>query len=161
MSQTQETQCTQLIHFDGTQLGQKELKEALEKGNTDSRIEHMKTILKLHLNGEPQSAMLMTFIRFVLPREDHTLKKLSLYFLEIIDKTDASGKLLPEMILVCNFIRNDLQHANEYIRGCTLRFVSRIREQELVEPLTDSVMNNLDHKYVVYRFASPNQPAES
>lgn len=43
------------------------------------------------------------------PKDDHKLKKLSLYYLEIIDKTDANGRLLPEMILVCNFLRNDLQ----------------------------------------------------
>eukprot|EP00668_Euglena_longa_P015141 GGOE01019192.1.p1 GENE.GGOE01019192.1~~GGOE01019192.1.p1 ORF type:complete len:946 (+),score=251.86 GGOE01019192.1:38-2875(+) len=151
MSQTQETQCTQLIHYDGAHIGQKELKEALEKGNTDSQVEHMKQMIMLHLNGEPQSAMLMTFIRFVLPKQDHKLKKLALYFLEIIDKTDSSGKLLPEMILVCNFIRNDLQHPNEYVRGCTLRFVSKIREQELVEPLTDSIMANLDHRHSYVR----------
>lgn len=69
MSQTQETQCTQLIHYDGVHIGQKELKEALEKGNTDSQVEHMKQMIMLHLNGEPQSAMLMTFIRFVLPSQ--------------------------------------------------------------------------------------------
>ena len=29
-----------------------------------------------------------------------------------------TGKLLPEMILVCNNLRNDLSHPNEYVR-CT------------------------------------------
>ena len=144
-----ESQCTQLIHFGGSQLTPAELKTALEKGNTDSKIEHMKIIIQMHLSGEPQGAMLMTYIRFVLPSENHTLKKLGLYFLEIVDKTDSSGKLLPEFILICNFIRNDLQHANEYIRGCTLRFVCKVREQELIEPLTDSIMSNLDHRYVL------------
>ena len=60
------------------------------------------------------------------------------------------GRLLPEMILVCNFIRNDLQHPNEYVRGCTLRFVCKVKEMELIEPLTDSILTNLDnrHSYV-------------
>jgi len=35
---------------------------------------------------------------------------------------------------------------NEYIRGSTLRFLSKIHEQELIEPLTDSIMSNLDHR---------------
>lgn len=34
-----------------------------------------------------------------------------------------------------NAIRNDLQHPNEYIRGATLRFLQKIREPELLEPL--------------------------
>lgn len=39
------------------------------------------------------------------------------------------------MILVCNAIMNNLKHANEYIRGCTLRFLSKITEEEILEPL--------------------------
>ena len=39
------------------------------------------------------------------------------------------------MILVCNAIMNNLKHANEYIRGCTLRFLSKITEDEILEPL--------------------------
>lgn len=57
---------------------------------------------------------------------------------ETIEKTDASGKLLPEMILICQNLRNNLQHPNEYIRGVTLRFISRIKEDELLEPLIPS-----------------------
>jgi|EP00670_Eutreptiella_braarudii_P004315 coatomer subunit beta len=150
MSQTQESQCTQLIHFDGASPSAKELKEDLEGANVDKKIEAMKKVIMLHLNGEPQSSLTMTIIRFVLPNDNHTLKKLTLYFLEIIDKTDAQGRLLPEMILVCNFIRNDLQHPNEYVRGCTLRFVCKVKEMELIEPLTDSILTNLDnrHSYV-------------
>lgn len=57
---------------------------------------------------------------------------------ETINKTDAAGKLLPEMILICQNLRNNLQHPNEYIRGVTLRFLARIREEELLEPLIPS-----------------------
>mmetsp|Transcript_198 Transcript_198/g.520 ORF Transcript_198/g.520 Transcript_198/m.520 type:complete len:948 (-) Transcript_198:1112-3955(-) len=150
MSQTVENQCTQLIHFDGATDDSKQLKEDLEGPKIEKKIAAMKTVIMLHLNGEPQTSMTMTIIRFVLPNDNHTLKKLTLYFLEIIDKVDSQGRLLPEMILVCNFIRNDLQHPNEYIRGCTLRFVCKVKEMELIEPLTDSILNNLDnrHSYV-------------
>lgn len=57
---------------------------------------------------------------------------------ETIEKTDDAGKLLPEMILICQNLRNNLQHPNEYIRGVTLRFISRIKEEELLEPLIPS-----------------------
>ena len=44
-------------------------------------------------------------IRYVMPFDDHTLKKLLLVFWEIVPKYDASGKLLQEMILVCDAYR--------------------------------------------------------
>lgn len=34
---------------------------------------------------------------------------------------------------------NDLQHPNEYIRGSTLRFLCKIKEAEILEPLVPSV----------------------
>lgn len=69
----------------------------------------------------------------------------------MIPKTDSSGKLLPEMILICQNLRNNLQHPNEYIRGVTLRFLCRIKEEELLEPLVPSVIANLDHRHSYVR----------
>lgn len=103
---------------------------------------------------------------------------------ETIEKTDANGKILPEMvrtlratlghlhhsmhqavmcqrkchshemqqdlssdkphwssqILICQNLRNNLQHPNEYLRGATLRFLCRIKEEEILEPLTPSIL---------------------
>ena len=47
----------------------------------------------------------MTIIRFVLPCNDHQIKKLLLIFWEIWPKTSPDGKLLHEMILVCDAYR--------------------------------------------------------
>lgn len=44
-------------------------------------------------------------IRFVMPQDDHTLKKLLLLYWEIVPKTSPDGKLLHEMILVCDAYR--------------------------------------------------------
>ena len=44
----------------------------------------------------------------------------------------------PLQILICQNLRNNLQHPNEYIRGVTLRFLCRIHEEELLEPLVPS-----------------------
>lgn len=57
------------------------------------------------LNGEKLPGLLMTIIRFVLPLQDHTIKKLLLIFWEIVPKTTSDGKLLQEMILVCDAYR--------------------------------------------------------
>lgn len=59
--------------------------------------------------------------------QDHTIKKLLLLFWELVPKTTADGKLLQEMILVCDAYRKDLQHPNEFIRGATLRFLCKLK----------------------------------
>lgn len=70
---------------------------------------------------------------------------------EIVPKYSADGKLLPEMILVCNALRNDLNSPNEYIRGCMLRFLSKMKEPELLEPLIPSVKASLEHRHSYVR----------
>lgn len=69
----------------------------------------------------------------------------------MVPKTDAAGKLLPEMILICQNLRNNLQHPNEFIRGVTLRLLCRIHEEELLEPLIPSVTANLEHRHSYVR----------
>eukprot|EP01098_Paradermamoeba_levis_P006129 TRINITY_DN2544_c0_g1_i1.p1 TRINITY_DN2544_c0_g1~~TRINITY_DN2544_c0_g1_i1.p1 ORF type:complete len:934 (-),score=297.14 TRINITY_DN2544_c0_g1_i1:23-2824(-) len=109
-----------------------------------------KTILYL-ISGESLPGILMSIIRFVMPSKDHTIKKLVLLFWEVAEKTSPDGKLLPEMILVCNFIRNDLTHPNEYIRGATLRYICRLKESEILEPLVPVVVQNLEHRHAYVR----------
>ena len=50
-----------------------------------------------------------------------------------------------------NGIRNDLQHPNEYIRGNTLRFLCKLRESELIEPLLSSARSCLEHRHAYVR----------
>ena len=50
-------------------------------------------------------------------------------------------------ILICQNLRNNLQHPNEYIRGVTLRFLCRIHEEDILEPLIPSVLACLDHRH--------------
>ena len=50
-----------------------------------------------------------------------------------------------------NGIRNDLQHPNEYIRGNTLRFLCKLREPELLEPLLSSARACLEHRHAYVR----------
>lgn len=69
------------------------------------RAAALKKTIQLVLNGERLPGLLMTIIRFVMPSNDHTLKKLLLIFWEIWPKTSADGKLLHEMILVCDAYR--------------------------------------------------------
>lgn len=72
----------------------------------------LKKVIQLILNGERLPGILMTVIRFVMPLEDHTIKKLLLVFWEIVPKTTSDGKLLQQMILVCDAYRK--------VSGCSI-----------------------------------------
>ncbi|CAI0438730.1 unnamed protein product [Linum tenue] len=147
-----EKSCSLLVHFDkGTPAIANEIKEALEGNDVTAKVDAMKKAISLLLNGETLPQLFITILRYVLPSEDHTIQKLLLLYLEIIDKKDASGKLLPEMILICQNLRNNLQHPNEYIRGVTLRFLCRLNETEIIEPLIPSVLQNLEHRHPFIR----------
>lgn len=147
-----EKPCTLLVHFDKASPAlANEIKEALEGNDVEAKVEAMKKAIMLLLNGETLPQLFITIIRYVLPSEDHTIQKLLLHYLEIIDKTDQKGRLLPEMILICQNLRNNLQHPNEYIRGVTLRFLCRLTEAEIIEPLVPSVLSNLEHRHPFVR----------
>ena len=142
-----------LVHQDNTAdvPSMSELRTQLEKGTDESKVETMKRILTVMLNGDPMPQLLMHIIRFVMPSKYKPLKKLLYFYYEICPKLDAQGKLKQEMILVCNGIRNDLQHPNEYIRGNTLRFLCKLREAELIEPLLTPARQCLEHRHAYVR----------
>ncbi|KAK4634531.1 Coatomer subunit beta [Fulvia fulva] len=142
-----------LVHQDNAadQPSLQDLRTQLEKGNDETKQETMKRILTVMLNGDPMPNLLMHIIRFVMPSKSKALKKLLYLYYEICPKLDASGKLKQEMILVCNGIRMDLQHPNEYIRGNTLRFLCKLREPELIEPLLAPARQCLEHRHSYVR----------
>ncbi|KAL1831454.1 hypothetical protein DCAR_0101429 [Daucus carota subsp. sativus] len=147
-----EKSCSLLVYFDkGTPAIANEIKEALEGNDVEAKVDAMKKAIMLLLNGETLPQLFITIVRYVLPSEDHTVQKLLLLYLEIIEKRDARGMVLPEMILICQNLRNNLQHPNEYIRGVTLRFLCRLNEVEIIEPLIPSVLANLEHRHQYIR----------
>ena len=128
-----------------------QLKADLEKGDLKIKTEALKKTIYMILNGEKIQGLLMTIIRFVLPSQDHMIKKLLLIFWEIVPKTYPDGKLMQEMILVCDAYRKDLQHPNEFIRGSTLRFLCKLKEPELLEPLMPTIRACLEHRHSYVR----------
>jgi len=149
-----EQTCYTLIHVPNELELPKDdlLKEKLEKGDPKAKADALKKLIYMMLNGEKlNQSMLMYVIRFLLPTTDHFVKKLLLVFWEIVPKTNAEGKLLHEMILVCDAYRKDLQHPNEFIRGSTLRFLCKLKEPELLEPLMPSIRKCLEHRHSYVR----------
>lgn len=80
-------------------------KSPAETGDNRVKASALKKLIQLVLSGERLPNLLMTIIRFVMPSRDHQIKKLLLIFWEIWPKTSPDGKLLHEMILVCDAYR--------------------------------------------------------
>ena len=53
---------------------------------------------------------------------------------------------LTSVVCCSNNLRNDLSHPNEYIRGSTFRFLCKLKEPELLEPLIPVIKQNLEHR---------------
>ncbi|CAE6454476.1 unnamed protein product [Rhizoctonia solani] len=128
-----------------------ELRNSLQKGTDEAKLETLRTIIVSTLNGNPHPTLLMPIIQYVLPSKSKQLKKMLHFYWEICPKHDENGKLKQEMILVCNAIRNDLQHPNEYIRGATLRSLQKLTDAELLEPLVPTLRACLEHRHSYVR----------
>ncbi|OSX69861.1 hypothetical protein BU14_1056s0001 [Porphyra umbilicalis] len=151
MSSALERQCSLLINSNAGSGEVAELRTGLESSDVEAKLTALKRVIHLQLTGEPLPGMLMTVIRYVLPHENTHLRKMGLYFLEIVDARGDDGAMRPEMILVCNMVRNELVHANEFSRGCSLRFVCKLNDMELLEPLVPAVRQNLEHRHSFVR----------
>jgi len=153
MTTAAELPCYTLLHLPSDQEtpSETQLRDDLEKGDARTKAEALKKVIFMITNGDKIPGILMTIIRFVLPSQDHTVKKLLLIFWEIVPKAHPDGKLLQEMILVCDAYRKDLQHPNEFIRGATLRFLCKLKEPELLEPLLPPIRTCLEHRHSYVR----------
>ncbi|KAF7030280.1 hypothetical protein CFC21_041855 [Triticum aestivum] len=150
---SEESRCTFLVPLDKSCLSTAEkIKADLEGSDVGAKVDALKRAIMLLLNGYTIPHLLATVVRYVVPSEEHVIQRLLLLYLEVVDKRDgASGKVSPEMILISHILRNNLQHPNEYIRGVTLRFLCRLNEPELLEPLVPAVLANLKHQHPFVR----------
>eukprot|EP01105_Mastigella_eilhardi_P020580 TRINITY_DN490_c0_g2_i1.p1 TRINITY_DN490_c0_g2~~TRINITY_DN490_c0_g2_i1.p1 ORF type:complete len:991 (-),score=335.04 TRINITY_DN490_c0_g2_i1:260-3124(-) len=147
-----ELPCYLLIHEDKAEAKVDDLRKMLEKGDVPQKIAAMKQIIVSTANGEKLPQLLVPILRFATPCQDHVMKKLLLLYWEVVEKHDpTTGKLKPEMILACNALLRDLNHASEYVRGSTLRFLTKVKEAELLEPLVPTIVANLENRHAYVR----------
>jgi coatomer subunit beta len=127
----------------------------------------LKAAIMAMLGGEAMPRILMQVIRFAINTDDKQLKKLCMLYWEVVPKYQeptsdqllnaATGgppiqrKMLPEMLLVCNCLMNDLNHSNEYVRGSMLRFLCKVKDEEILGPLMPSVKACLQHRHPYVR----------
>mmetsp|Transcript_25804 Transcript_25804/g.71921 ORF Transcript_25804/g.71921 Transcript_25804/m.71921 type:complete len:1010 (-) Transcript_25804:131-3160(-) len=147
-----EKHCTVLIHYEkGVPPTSEEFSKRLENKKDSVKVEALQELILLMINGESYPKMLMTIIRFVVTSNDHRLKRLLMIYWEIVDKCKENGELKEEMILVCNALRSDLLHANEYVRGSTLRLLCKMKYYRILEPLREAILRNLSHRHSYVR----------
>mmetsp|Transcript_31115 Transcript_31115/g.70754 ORF Transcript_31115/g.70754 Transcript_31115/m.70754 type:complete len:1013 (+) Transcript_31115:49-3087(+) len=152
MSVEADKHCTVLIYYDkGVPPTSEALSQKLENKNPSVKAEALEQLILLMINGESYPKLLMSVIRFVVTSTDHQVKKLLTIYWEIVEKCKDNGDLKEEMILVCNALRVDLMHANEYIRGSTLRLLCKMRYYRILEPLKEAVLRNLTHRHSYVR----------
>ena len=114
--------------------------------------EGLKTILGSMVNDDnyPQDLM-MNVIHNLTIVDDINIKKLLFLFWEVIDKHKPDGAMKDEIILVCNGIRKDLDSPNEYIRGRTLRLLTKLPYKEILENVKAAVFENIKHSHPYVR----------
>eukprot|EP00614_Pseudopedinella_elastica_P006800 CAMPEP_0172593566 /NCGR_PEP_ID=MMETSP1068-20121228/12783_1 /TAXON_ID=35684 /ORGANISM="Pseudopedinella elastica, Strain CCMP716" /LENGTH=961 /DNA_ID=CAMNT_0013391161 /DNA_START=28 /DNA_END=2913 /DNA_ORIENTATION=- len=130
---------------------QEDICRDLESPNDEVKVAALKGCILAMMDGEKFPRVMMTVIRFCVNTECHELKKLLTLYWEIAPKYDESKKLLPEMILVCNALLKDLQHPNEYVRGSMLRYLCKLKEPELLDPLVPAIKECLEHRHSYVR----------
>mmetsp|Transcript_20197 Transcript_20197/g.28181 ORF Transcript_20197/g.28181 Transcript_20197/m.28181 type:complete len:968 (-) Transcript_20197:245-3148(-) len=147
-----ERECTLLLPTDTSEIAKTEdLIQRLESKKDEDKIAAMKSIIAGIIHGEDMGRLLMPIIKFCTMSSDHTLKKLLLIYYEILDMYGSDGKLRPEMILVCEGMKKNLVHPNEYVRGSTLRFLCKLKEADILQSLIPSITSNLEHRNAYVR----------
>mmetsp|Transcript_10254 Transcript_10254/g.21075 ORF Transcript_10254/g.21075 Transcript_10254/m.21075 type:complete len:956 (-) Transcript_10254:55-2922(-) len=138
--------------------GEADICKDLEDSDPAVKRAALKSAIMAMLGGEALPKVLMQVIRFCINTEDHQLKKLMMLYWEVVPKYQPQSagskekpKLLPEMILVCNALMNDLNHPNEYVRGSMLRFLCKVKDSEILGPLMASVKQCLEHRHSYVR----------
>eukprot|EP01068_Selenidium_serpulae_P020555 Selendium_serpulae@DN8670_c0_g1_i1.p2 len=145
--------CTILIRGDGSPPpALSDIQKQLQSHDDTSKARALEFVILAMVDGDQSfSRLLMTVIRYVVPCTNHRVKKLLQIYFEIVDKCNPDGSLKEEMILVCNALRNDLMHPNEFVRGSTLRLLCKMRYVKILEPLIEAIMKNLSHRHSYIR----------
>eukprot|EP00538_Stauroneis_constricta_P000500 CAMPEP_0119548464 /NCGR_PEP_ID=MMETSP1352-20130426/2393_1 /TAXON_ID=265584 /ORGANISM="Stauroneis constricta, Strain CCMP1120" /LENGTH=990 /DNA_ID=CAMNT_0007593757 /DNA_START=73 /DNA_END=3045 /DNA_ORIENTATION=- len=164
-----ESYCTFTLPSDVTAGGlpsEEQIAKDLESTDDEVKKHALKAAIMAMLGGEAMPRILMQVIRFCINSDDKQLKKLCMLYWEVVPKyqelssdeiaAQAAGhhvprKLLSEMILVCNALMNDLNHANEYVRGSMLRFICKVKDEEILGPLVPSIKSCLTHRHSYVR----------
>lgn len=132
-----------------------QLKGRIASGNLEQKAAATKELIKCMVTDESFPPIIMHIITNVIPvqHKSNELRKVMLLYWEIVEKSKSptDKSLKEEVFLACNSLRNDLVGHNQYLRGRTLRLISRIMHKGVIEPLSTAITANLAHKSAYVR----------
>ena len=128
-----------------------ELQSTFQKGTLEEKKKALKTLIKMISNDDNYPRLLMPVLTNLQLIQDHDIKKLLFLYWEVVEKVNLDGTVKDEITLACNALRKDLLSSNEYIRGRTLRLVSKIAIKSILENLVQAVIENLGHRHFYVR----------
>lgn len=128
-----------------------DIQQAFLKGTLEEKKDNLKLLIKMIISDENYPRLIMPVLTNLQQLDDHDIKKILFLYWEIIEKTNYDGTLKEELILACNALRKDLLSPNEFIRGRTLRLVSKITLKSILENLMEAVSQNLGHRHFYVR----------
>jgi len=128
-----------------------DIQNAFVKGSLEEKKENLKLLIKMISSDDNYPRLIMPVLTNLQQTSDHELKKILFLYWEIIEKTNVDGTLKEELILACNAFRKDLLSPNEFVRGRTLRMVSKITVKSILENLMEAVAQNLEHRHFYVR----------
>ena len=137
------------VYVDGEPLNSyKENLSKMQNKEIEDKESSLNACLTSIINDEsyPNDLMIKVIHNMTII-DDIRLKKLLFLFWEVIEKKNNKNELREEFLLVCNSLRKDLIHPNEYVRGRTLRLVSKLPYNEIFESLRSVIFENLSHKH--------------
>jgi coatomer subunit beta len=141
---------TSLYISNSSDLSEDKIIELIESKDVLKKIEGMKNLITHISQGKTSESVIHTVVKEVLMMENNELKRLLYYFLELYAPLMNEGELL----LLNNQIRKDLESPNEFIRGLTLKFVSTLRSEIILNNCYKSIKENTTHSVGYVRRSS-------
>ena len=128
-------------------ISQSEITRGLSSRDLNEKSRIFNQLISQLLSDPDTEPQLLSVISNVLPYQGQStsLKKSLLIYWEVVNKRKLEGGVLDEFLLVCNNLRNDLNHANEFVVGLALKLIGRIAVREILDALIEPIRAKLKH----------------
>ncbi|KAH7826271.1 Coatomer subunit beta (CopB) [Monocercomonoides exilis] len=127
----------------------------LESKKPENKIQAIRSLINLYQTEEKSTSqkMLMQVIKTCVDVPDNNLKRHLLLYFEVTglgtEKCDPERRSM--FILACNSLMKNLDSANEYLIGATLRFLSKVNDEDILKQLFPSIIQQVQHKHPYVR----------
>nr|AAT12307.1 coatomer complex beta subunit [Antonospora locustae] len=134
------------LYIDVPTRTKQEILRCVESRDEQNICTGIEQVIVQQIDGTSYVDVTHSIVRAVsLNAKSKALKKLFFYFIETFPKLDADGNLVQEALVFCNFLRQQLEHPNEFVRGRAIGLLAKLDSLEMVELLYKPLKDNLYH----------------